>query len=106
MGLVLGFLEGDSTWIMDKGSDHKVTLERILGPGHFRVSVEGPMMVNKFEITEGQRVQIYPELFISIGSGGGPREDGMVTAKIVFEAPKTLKILRDKLYQEQRRRKA
>lgn len=73
--------------------DTLVSLEDVTHPMKFRLRVHGA--IDKIvEVTDRRREEILPNVFVSAGLGN---EDQV---KVSIEAPRNIKILRDRLYRE------
>jgi hypothetical protein len=90
MALVLGLEAGKSVFV----GDRRILLTKIHNPKRFVVRVDGPMD-SEYEITDQVRTEVLPKVFLQAGNTGNA---SMV--KIVIEAPRSMVILREKLYQQ------
>jgi len=93
MALILTVLPDESVYI----DDCKITLLKILTPVKYKVLVEGPLDT-VYEITASMRTEILPDVFLSAGI-----DASMTQAKLAFDAPRNRVILRQRLYEKQRR---
>lgn len=98
MALALGIHEGDKLYLDDE-EVHVVLLK-----GHEHAILKcGPAF---YTITDKESVEVYPGVFISMGrprervykSSGDPRPNESVLARLLIEAPREIKILRESLY--------
>lgn len=92
MALVLAMQEGRSFYV----DNTRVEIERISAPGTVKVKVVGPAMDQVYNVTDTQRVEILPDVYAQLGLGSSA-----TMIKIVLEAPKRKRILRDSLYDAQ-----
>lgn len=90
MALVLGMMEGRSFFL----NDIEVTLVKISTPTRAILEVNGPM-ITKVTIGPNHRTELMPGVYASIGT-----DSTVDQIKIALEAPRNIKILRDKLYHE------
>lgn len=88
MGLVIGLKEEDAFYV----GDVRVEVDRILNPKKFRLKVTGPVD-QMFMIDDTRSTEIMPQVMVSAGLS---RDHWMVRA--VIDAPRNIKILREKLY--------
>ena len=91
MALVLGMQEGRSFYL----ADTKVTVEKISSPTRAILSVNGAI-IQKMTIGPNHRTELLPGIYASIGT-----DSTVDQIKVVLEAPRTVKILRDNLYDAQ-----
>ncbi len=91
MALVLGIQEGRSFYL----GHLKVSLEKIETPTRVKVMVHGA--INQI-LTLGpkNRTELIPGIYASLGT-----DSSIDQAKIAIEAPRSVKILRDNLYDAQ-----
>lgn len=78
--------------------DVRVELLDMNGPNKFRLKVHAPALNSIYTITDKTATQILPGVRVSAGDNV---RDGQV--KVVIEAPRSVKLLRGKLYDSQRR---
>ena len=88
MALILGIREGRSFYL----GDLKVSLERIQTPTRVKVKVHGAID-QIMTLGPNNRTELIPGVYASIGT-----DSTIEMAKIVIEAPRSIKILRDNLY--------
>jgi len=91
MALVLGVREGRSFYL----NDLQVELTRIETPSRVKLTIHGPIL-KIVTIGPNQRTELMPNIYASLGT-----DSTIEQAKIALEAPRNIKILRDKLYDEQ-----
>ncbi len=88
MALILGIREGRSFYL----GDLKVSLEKIQTPQRVKVMIHGA--INQvMTLGPNNRTELIHGVYASIGT-----DSTIEMAKIVIEAPKRIKILRDSLY--------
>ncbi len=88
MALILGIREGRSFYL----GNLKVSLEKIQTPHRAKVMVHGS--INQImTLGPNNRTELVPGVYASIGT-----DSTIEMAKIVIEAPRHIKILRDSLY--------
>lgn len=91
MALVLGIQEGRSFYL----NDLKVELTRIETPSRVKLTIYGQIL-KVVTIGPNQRTELMPGIYASLGT-----DSTIEQAKIALEAPRNIKILRDKLYDAQ-----
>lgn len=77
--------------------DTRVSLDSITHELKFKLKVHGSAMDNVYEITDKHALEILPNVRVSAGTNADLVK-GYV--KVVIDAPKTIKILREDLYNE------
>ncbi len=88
MALILGIREGRSFYL----GDLKVSLEKIQTPQRVKVMIHGA--INQvMTLGPNNRTELIPGVYASVGT-----DSTIEMAKIVIEAPRHVKILRDNLY--------
>lgn len=90
MALVLGMMEGRSFFL----NDIEVKLVKISTPTRAILEVNGSL-ITKVTIGPNHRTELMPGVYASIGT-----DSTVDQIKIALEAPRNIKILRDKLYHE------
>lgn len=94
MALVLEIQKGRGFYL----NDLKVTVEEIYSPSKFTVLVHKSGMSTIMEVNNKQQTELMPEVFAQAGrdqtSGYGD------LCKIAIEAPHSIRILRDTLYDQ------
>lgn len=93
MALVLALQQGRSFY----ANDTQVKLSKINNPQSIRLTIVGTAMDRSFEVTDRERVEVLPDVFVQLGSGSS-----LTMAKVVLEAPKAVKLWRDSLYLKQK----
>ena len=91
MALVLGMAQGRSFYL----NDIQVEVEKIVTPTRVNLIVHGAFL-KKMTIGPNHRTELLPGIYASIGTDSDAEQ-----AKVVLEAPRNIKILRDKLYDAQ-----
>ena len=88
MALVLGIQESRSFYL----NDTRVELLKIETPSRVKLMIHGP--INKIvTIGPNHRTELEHNIFASLGT-----DSNIDQAKIALEAPRSIKILRDNLY--------
>lgn len=93
MALVLAMQEGRSLYV----DDTEVKIERAPAPNTLRVRVVTAYGDKVFDLTDRERTEVLPEVFLQLGLGTGSNMH-----KLVIEAPRQRKIWRDSLYHKQK----
>lgn len=88
MALVIGVPEGGAFYV----GDTRCEIVDMRDEHHFRVRVVEPFMNREFEVTDKSQVEILPDVWVSAGDV----RSGL--ASLAIEAPRSVKILREKLY--------
>ena len=91
MALILGMAAGRSFYL----NDIRVEVEQIVTPTRVSLIVHGAFL-KKMTIGPNHRTELLPGIYASIGTDSDAEQ-----AKVVLEAPRNIKILRDKLYDAQ-----
>ncbi len=89
MALTVGIVPNGVLYI----GDTKVSVEQVMHPMNFKVKVHGECMDQVYTITDKRATEIMPNVMMSAGHKG---TDDML--KVVVNAPRNIKILREKLY--------
>lgn len=95
MALVLSVKEDGVFYV----GDTPVRVVNIQDSLRFDVRVETPYMNHVYKISETKAVEILPDVKVSAGKNGSEH-----AVKIVIEAPKNIRILRERLYRDEGRR--
>lgn len=90
MALVLGMMEGRSFFL----NDTEVKVIKIATPTRAILEIHG-YMITKVTIGPNHRTELMPGVYASIGT-----DSTVDQVKVALEAPRNIKILRDKLYHE------
>lgn len=90
MALVLAMQPGRSFYV----GDTQVEVVAAEVHGEVTVKVHGKNMDHIYHLTENKRTELLPSVFAQLGLGSGPN-----TLKIAVEAPRSVRILRDSLYE-------
>jgi hypothetical protein len=88
MALVLGMTENRSFYL----NDTQVVVERIHTPTRVTLVIHEEI-IRKVTIGPNHRTELMPGIYASIGT-----DSTIEQVKIALEAPRNIKILRDKLY--------
>ena len=88
MALVLGIQEGRSFYL----NDLRVELTKIETPSRVKLMIHGPIL-QIVTIGPNNRTELGNNIFASLGT-----DSSIDQAKIALEAPHSIKILRDNLY--------
>lgn len=91
MALILGIQEGRSFYL----EDIRVEVERIHTPTRATLVIHGPI-IEKKTIGPNHRTELIPGVYASIGT-----DSTIEQVKVALEAPRSIKILRDILYEQQ-----
>ena len=91
MALVLGMQEGRSFYL----NHIRVQVEKILTPTRATLLIYGPV-IKKVTIGPNHRTEIEPGIYAQIGT-----DSTIEQVKVALEAPRSIKILRDNLYESQ-----
>ena len=91
MALVLGIQEGRSFYL----DNTRVELERISTPTRATLLIHGPVN-KKVTIGPNHRTELEPGVYAQIGT-----DSTIEQIKVAIEAPRSIKILRDNLYERQ-----
>lgn len=95
MALVLTVYEGEPFYV----GDTPVYLEKVISHNKFSLRVKTPSIEKLVKITDQRSEEILPG--VKVSAGFEPKvSDGMLAVKVVIDAPKNKKILREKLYLE------
>ncbi len=92
MALVLGVKENLSFYV----ADTQVIVTQIITSTKFKITVCAPGMYHVYTITDQRALEILPKVMVSAGSN-----TSLSMVKVVIEAPRNIKILRDSLYHEE-----
>jgi len=90
MALILGLHEGDSFYI----GDLRVVVDEIIAPEKYKIRV-CDTIEKVMTVQANNRVEIIPDVFVSAG-----KSDNRWEVRAALEAPKNIKILRGKLYEQ------
>ena len=96
MGLALALYENSDFYVQDV----RVSIHKIYHSKRFKVMVHGVGVDKIYEITDRQQTEILPNVRLSAGNNVNT---DTVMVKAVISAPKTLKILRGKLYRKSKK---
>lgn len=88
MALVLGMQEGRSFYL----NNMRVEVDRIFTPTRASLTIHGDLLSKKM-ISPNNRTELLPNIYASIGTNSTIDQ-----IKVVLEAPRNIKILRDNLY--------
>ena len=91
MALVLGMQEGRSFYL----NHIRVQVEKISTPTRATLLIYGPV-IKKVTIGPNHRTEIEPGIYAQIGT-----DSTIEQVKVALEAPRSIKILRDNLYERQ-----
>lgn len=91
MALTIGLKPNSAFYI----NDTRVTVEQVFTSMNFKIKVHGKAMDSLFNITDRRSVEIMPKVMCSAGNKGSTD-----IVKIVIDAPRNMKILREKLYKQ------
>lgn len=91
MALVLAMQPGRSFYV----DGVKVDVLSADIPGEARIQVNGKAMDSIYTLGADYSTEILPRVHAQLGLGSGP-----TTLKVVLEAPKDVRILRDSLYEQ------
>ncbi len=88
-GLTVGLVKGGAVYV----NDTKITVHKITHSLSFQVKVHTPGMDRIFSVDDRKATEVMQNVMVSAGNKGS---EGMV--KVVINAPRHMKILREKLY--------
>ncbi len=91
MALILALKEGEIFYV----DDRPVKVSKIISAHRFKLSVDKDWVTEEYLITSYSRVEVLPNVFCSAGSTPSVRQ-----VRVLIEAPKNIKLLRDKCYDE------
>jgi len=94
MALSLGLARNRGVYF----NDTLMTVERIVSGKLFYVRVHGACIDKEFEITDKEAIEVCPQVRISAGLDGTNE-----LARLVINAPRSITILRDTLYNKQKK---
>lgn len=91
MALVLAMQTGRAFYV----DNTRVEIVRSPAPDTVQVKVVKPGMDQLFNLTDNQRTEILPDVYAQLGLGSS-----VSMFKIVLEAPRSRRILRDSLWEQ------
>lgn len=94
MALTISLLKDDGFWIVGEtpAQDKRFVMDEVYLSRGF-VLVDGSGV--KYDVTPNDEVEIFPEVWVSDG-----HRQIVGKARCVFDAPKSIRILRDELYNQ------
>ncbi len=93
--LALGFREGQSFYIQDA----KFTIIKIVNPTNFKIQANDGRLELIQTIDASHRAELAPDVFVSAGEN-----NSVFSITAVFEAPKSITLLREKVYNDNKRK--